>query len=65
MSLSTPVAFIIFNRPELTKTVFAAIRQAKPQKLLVIADGPRFPKKQKNVKKLEKLSIELIGNAKY
>lgn len=43
MSLSTPVAFLIFNRPELTKTVFEAIRQAKPQKLLIIADGPRFP----------------------
>lgn len=43
MSLSTPVAFLIFNRPELTKIVFAAIRQAKPQKLLIIADGPRFP----------------------
>lgn len=43
MSLSTPVAFLIFNRPELTKIVFAAIRQAKPQKLLVVADGARFP----------------------
>lgn len=43
MSLSTPVAFLIFNRPELTKIVFAAIRQAKPYKLLVVADGARFP----------------------
>lgn len=41
MSLSTPVAFIIFNRPDTTKKVFQAIRQAQPQKLLVIADGPR------------------------
>ena len=39
--LSTPVAFIIFNRPEVTARVFAAIRQAKPARLLVIADGPR------------------------
>jgi hypothetical protein len=43
MSFSTPIAFIIFNRPDLTEIVFEAIRQAKPKKLLVIADGSRFP----------------------
>ena len=37
----TPVAFMIFKRPETTKKVFEAIRQVKPAKLLVIADGPR------------------------
>ena len=42
MSLSTPVAFIIFNRPHTTERVFEAIRQAKPLKLLVVADGPRI-----------------------
>ena len=41
MSLSTPVAFLIFKRPDTTKKVFNAIRQAKPKKLLVIADGAR------------------------
>ena len=39
--MKTPVAFIIFNRPDTTKRVFEAIRHAKPPKLLVIADGPR------------------------
>ena len=39
--MKTPVAFIIFNRPDTTKRVFEAIRQAKPPKLFVIADGPR------------------------
>jgi hypothetical protein len=42
MSLSTPVVFIIFNRPDLTGIVFKAISQARPKKLLIIADGPRF-----------------------
>lgn len=42
--LTTPVAFLIFNRPETTKRVFEAIRQAKPPKLLVVADGPRTDK---------------------
>jgi hypothetical protein len=37
----TPVAFIIFNRPEQTAKVFAAIKAAQPEKLFVIADGPR------------------------
>jgi hypothetical protein len=41
MSCQTPVAFIIFNRPEITKSVFQKIREAQPKKLLVIADGPR------------------------
>lgn len=41
--LNTPVAFLIFNRPDLTNIVFDAIAQAKPKKLLVVADGPRFP----------------------
>ncbi len=44
MSLSTPVALIIFNRPVVTQVVFDAIRKAKPQKLLIIADGPRLGK---------------------
>lgn len=39
--LTTPVAFFIFNRPDTTEQVFEQIRQAKPTKLLVVADGPR------------------------
>lgn len=40
--MDTPVTFIIFKRPETTQKVFDAIRQAKPKKLLVIADGARI-----------------------
>ncbi len=43
--LTTPVAFIIFNRPDTTELVFAEIAKAKPTKLLVIADGARANKK--------------------
>ena len=32
---------MIFNRPDTTQQVFNTIRQVKPEKLLVIADGPR------------------------
>jgi hypothetical protein len=37
----TPVALLIFNRPDTTTRVFDAIAKARPSKLLVVADGPR------------------------
>jgi hypothetical protein len=43
--LNTPVVFIIFKRPDTTQKVFEAIRQAKPSKLFVIADGARLDHK--------------------
>lgn len=39
--LSTPVAFFVFNRPALTRQVLARLREARPTRLFVIADGPR------------------------
>lgn len=41
MSLATPVAFHIFNRPQYSNQVFTAIAHAQPPTLLIIADGPR------------------------
>lgn len=40
--LNTPVALLIFNRPDTTERVFNEIAKAKPPKLLVVADGPRL-----------------------
>lgn len=40
--MKTAVTFIIFKRPDTTEKVFEAIRQAKPEKLFVVADGPRI-----------------------
>ncbi len=40
--MKTPVAFIIFNRPDTAERVFLEIAKARPPKLLVIADGPRL-----------------------
>ncbi len=39
--LFTPIALIIFNRPETTKKVFEEIRKTKPSELFIIADGAR------------------------
>ena len=39
--LSTPVVLIAFNRPQLVRRTLAAIREAAPERLFLIADGPR------------------------
>ena len=39
--MDTPVALIIFNRPDTTKRVFEQVAKAKPRRLFIIADGPR------------------------
>lgn len=39
--MKTPIIFIIFNRSDKTKKVFEMIKKAQPEKLIVIADGPR------------------------
>ena len=39
--LTTPVLFLIFNRPDTTQRVFDEIKKAKPSQLFVSADGPR------------------------
>lgn len=43
-SLNTAVLFLVFNRLDTTKQVFEAIRQAKPPRLYVAADGARANK---------------------
>ena len=37
----TPVALFVFKRPDTTRLVFEAISQARPTRLLLVADGPR------------------------
>ena len=40
-SNTSPVLFLVFNRPSTTAKVFEAIRKARPTKLFIAADGPR------------------------
>ena len=42
--LNTPVLFLVFNRLDTTKQVFDAIKQAKPTRLYIAADGARVNK---------------------
>ena len=39
--MRTAVALILFRRPERTARVFERVREARPSKLFLIADGPR------------------------
>lgn len=39
--LQTPVAVIVFNRPDTAQRVFDAVAAARPARLFLIADGPR------------------------
>jgi hypothetical protein len=41
MAFETPILFLIFNRPDVTRQVFRTIRDQKPTHLYVAADGPR------------------------
>lgn len=39
--MRSAVLFLVFNRPDTTARVFAALRRARPPKLYIAADGPR------------------------
>jgi hypothetical protein len=39
---TAPVALFVFNRPHLTLQAYDRIRQARPRRLFIIADGPRI-----------------------
>lgn len=39
--ITTPVLFMVFNRPEKTQEVFDSIRKVRPTKLYVAVDAPR------------------------
>ncbi len=39
--MRSPVLFLVFNRPETTRRVFQTIREVRPPRLYVSADGPR------------------------
>ena len=41
MTRRSPLRLIIFNRPDLTMRTFSTIRQQRPERLFIVADGPR------------------------
>jgi hypothetical protein len=55
--LEKPLLFMVFNRPEKTKLVFAEIKKVRPKKLYISCDGPRdnFPQDEEKVKQVKEL----------
>ena len=61
MYIKTAVLFLIFNRPDTTEKVFQAIRQAKPPRLYIAADGPRELNKEdaERVSKVREITTKI------
>lgn len=57
--MEAPIILIIFNRPDLTKIVFDALRKLKPSKLYISADGPRDEKERINCEKAREIVKEI------
>ena len=60
-SKKTAVLFLVFNRPDTTIKVFEKIREAKPSRLYVAADGPRegYSDEKKKVMKVRKIATNV------
>jgi hypothetical protein len=56
-----PIVLFIFNRPEMTKLVFDQIAAVEPEKLFIIADGPRenYPDEQKRCRATREVVDEI------
>ncbi len=59
--LNTAVLFLVFNRLDTTKQVFEAIRQAKPPRLYIGADGARETKEGED-KKAQAVREYILSN---
>ena len=46
-SFNIPILLLIYNRPDLTHRVFSRIKEMKPQKLYIAADGPNESKSER------------------
>ena len=57
--VKSPILFLIFNRPSETQIVFDAIKQVKPKKLYIAADGARNEKPNEYI--LVKNAREIIN----
>jgi len=62
-NMKTPLLFIIFNRPEITRRVFEEIRRSRPEKLFVAADGPRTNRPEDTEKC--RLAREVVKNVDW
>jgi hypothetical protein len=48
--LTTSVVLLVFNRPAETDRVFTAIRESRPPRLFIVADGPRVDRPNESLR---------------
>lgn len=58
--LTTPVLFLVFNRPDTTKKVFEEIQKARPKQLFIAGDGPRTKEEKKKTDAVRKYILDNI-----
>jgi len=58
---STPILFLVFNRPDTTKQVFAKIRKIQPKQLFIAADGAREDREDEQ-EKVEEVRNIILDN---
>ena len=61
MGFSTPIGLLVFNRPELTEVVFREIARVKPERLFIIADGPRSQQEEQKCRRVR----EIVGKVDW
>jgi len=60
-SLKTAILFLVFNRPDTTRKSFEAIRQARPERLYIGADGAR-PEREGEQAKVDAVRKYILDN---
>ena len=59
--MTAPALFLFFNRPDTARKVFAAIREARPERLFLAADGPRdLPPGEAQLCQKTRESVEIL-----
>jgi len=56
----SPVIFIFFNRPHTMIKVLEPIRKVKPDKLYLVADGPRNKEEKSKTEECRRIAQEAI-----
>ncbi len=59
MSVETPVALIVFNRPDHTRRLMQELAKVRPTKILIIADGPRNDDEQSACEEVREIATEI------
>ena len=58
-NFSTPILFLLYNRPETTRWVFSEIKKLQPKKLYLAFDGPKCQKDKELINRVKLIFDEI------